>query len=345
MASLTEVNESGNPTHDNGKNTGQQSNAHIPGTRGPSPPNNGKQSSRRPSTQPNGQQSLSFQSRPRSQKNSTVPNQKDSIKDNGLHSGGPVKPKSRLHWLWFAGHIYTCIGTAIELVLYITLQGWRPWARVYYHSVFLVIVMTYGLSLRRKLQGQIPDIYALMPIDTFQYMALACIWFCTHGHFLKLVPYFVYSLLHSCDFIANRLYPGTTMSKDIKASISKHTLRLEKITVYSNLLLLGRLLLDVLLLRRGATIAFLAFCFFMRIRVAYTDITKDTLKEIESAIDTYIMNKENIPQKYKEKWRLLKSDIDSFSATQLTRPRVKRGEEGKRDHNYTGGKDSNLWIS
>lgn len=136
--------------------------------------------------------------------------------------------------------------------------------------------------------------------------------------------------------------PGTPTSKDIKDKISKHTLALEKLTVYSNLLLVARLFLDVLLLRRGSTIAFLAFLFFMRIRVAYTDITQDTLKELEDKVDSFIMGRKGLSQKHKERWRRLKNDIDSLPITQLTRPKVKA--EPKQKHTATGGKDSNLWI-
>jgi hypothetical protein len=265
-------------------------------------------------------------------------------------NSGQKKPIDTLQYVWFAGHIFTSIASILLIVAYALLQGHELWAVVLYRITFATIVMTYGISLRKKLLGQIPSFYALLPIETFQYWLLAIAWLVTSDYLLKLISYSVYSILQSANFVSTKLIPGTPNAEKIDRFISQHSHRMELAVSRVSLLLLLRLILDVLMVRMGSGLSLVAYGVFYRIRFEYAPLTRETLKEAEAILDR-VFSYEKMPPKVTTIWKRVKYTVDNYQMYQLTPkkkeqpPAATTTGTAPRDAHKRTGSDSDLFLN
>lgn len=230
---------------------------------------------------------------------------------------------------WFVGHCVILVTSAIEILSYLTLQQHRFISRLIYRIVFLTAVATYSLSLSHSLgvksgKREIP-VFAVLHLPTFQYGALAALWVISRHHLLKLTPYFVYSLLQVADHTAHKLHYET---ETIDYYLDKYASKLQRFVANCNVLLFVRLLLDVLMIRRGSGVSMIVYIFYFRLTMDNPE-TASALKNMESHLDTFF-NQSFIPAKVNQVWSRVKWQVDHRETYALTPEQKEREEEIKR---------------
>ncbi|ANB15423.1 hypothetical protein AWJ20_3050 [Sugiyamaella lignohabitans] len=271
------------------------------------------------------------------------PNNSQSTAEKQVeHTETPARdPKSiaPLQYAWFAGHVFTVVGTFIEILAYVTFQGHRQWSQIIYRTTFVVIVATYAISLNQKLKGQIPTFYALLPLESFQYGALASLWLISRGHLLKLIPYFVFSLLQASHFASTKLIAGTANAEKIDSEINKSAAKLEKIVSWNNIFLGLRLVLDFICIRSGAFVSLIAFGIFFRLRVEYSPGAAETVRELYVHVDKLLSNPK-VPAKVQDVWKKVKWNIEHYEKHELKPAKPASSTSTASDNNNIASKKS-----
>lgn len=159
-------------------------------------------------------------------------------------------------------------------------------------------------------------------MESFQYGALGALWLVSRYHWIKIVPFFAYSALQASDYVATELRPGTPLAEKILTLRSNHIAEVSKYIAYANLAIFARIILEVLLLRTGSTMATLAYSLFFRIRLAYSPSQDETMEEIKSVINAKIQNPK-VPAKVKDLWTKLSANADGYDKFELDPKKAK----------------------
>jgi Transmembrane protein 33/Nucleoporin POM33 len=204
-------------------------------------------------------------------------------------------------------------------------------------------VITYTLSLRKKLNGQIPSFYALLPLESFQYGAIALLWLFSKGHLLKLIPFCAFSALQVAFFTSNKLLPGNNNAQKFEEFVSNNSRAIQRFVGWSDLLLFLRLLLDVFMIVPGSMICLVAYGIFLRIRFAYIAQAQETLRDVQAFIDNYA-NKPTSNPKIKEYWLRVKDALQTHQGPELNFTKPVKEEPPKPKGPRRTGSASGLFI-
>lgn len=225
-----------------------------------------------------------------------------------------------------------------------TFQSHEPVSKFLYRMTFVAVVITYGLSLRKKLNGQIPSFYALLPLESFQYGAIAVLWLVSKGHLLKLIPYCIHSGFQIAFFAANKLSSGTDNAQKLDKFMEANQKKIQRVIGWSDFLLFFRLLLDVFMLVPGSMVCLILYGVFLRIRIAYIAQVQDTIERVQQYIEDYA-NKPTTNPKIKKYWIRVKDALQSQEGPQLNfaKPLKKEKPKSKPTRRRTGS-ESGLFI-
>jgi hypothetical protein len=208
------------------------------------------------------------------------------------------------------GHCTTIIGTVLLTIGFLTFQSHATWVIYLYRVTLAATAITYGLSVRQKLKGGRPTIYGLLPLDSFQFGALACVWLFTHRNFVKLIPFMFVSILQAADFASTKL----GMHDTVQPMLDKGAYQVEDLIAHINVIMFGPLIVDVLLLRTGSFVSLLAYLFFYRLRLAFSLLTQTTVDNIMNGIDSRV---EKMPPRVQEMWKKAKRAVNSYEGIDL----------------------------
>lgn len=203
------------------------------------------------------------------------------------------------------------------------MKGGSIYGQICYRLIWIYSTVAYSLSLYQRFQGEIPSFYVLLEMDSFQYGALGFFWLFTSHHFIKILPFAVFALLQGSEFIATDVMPGSSLAKKIQDFQAKYSNELMVKTTYINLLIILRLVLDLLLIKNGALLSLGVFAFYFRIRIAYSEITQNVLKDLEQKIDVAV-SKPKTPKKIKDIWAKVKDMLFSHASTSTLDPKEAR---------------------
>lgn len=153
-------------------------------------------------------------------------------------------------------------------------------------------------------------------MDSFQYGSLAFFWLFTRWHLIKIIPFVFFSGMHMAEYVADELKPGTKISDDIHKLVSEHGATLYRYTAWCNITIFVRLFIDCLLLRHGSTVSLFVFALFFRIRVAYSPVTQQVIKDLLGHIDT-LANNPKVPAKVQSYWAQIKNALENYEPTSL----------------------------
>lgn len=220
------------------------------------------------------------------------------------------KSKFECFYFIYLAHLGVVASSLVFTFFYIIFLGGSLCGQIAYRLIFIFSTAAYGLSLNQRFQGQRPSFFVLLRMDSFQYGALGFFWLFTTWHFIKIVPFIYFSAMHASDFIAAQLKTDSTLRTNLNRFQRVDGPRLLKLINYNNLLVLGRLILDVITFRNGSMLSLLVFLFYYRIRIAYSPATLEVLQEVRAKIDELSENPK-VPAKVKEAWSNLKQLMDS----------------------------------
>lgn len=195
-------------------------------------------------------------------------------------------------------------------LFFVLFSGGSLYGQLVYRSLFLSAVGVYAISLTKRFEGEVPSVYVLLRMESFQYGALAFFWIFTRWHYLKVIPFFYFSAMHTAEFMSSRLQPGSAIASHLNKFLNVDGPKLLKFIAYVNTLLLVRLFLDVLTFRPGSGISLLVYAFFFRIQVAYSVDTSNAMVDIKNRIETFVEGPK-APAKVKELWAQLKDASNS----------------------------------
>lgn len=206
------------------------------------------------------------------------------------------------------------------------LQGGSWVGQIVYRTLFLAVTITYSISLFQRFGGTIPSFYVMLRMESFQYGALGLLWLVSRYHWIKIVPFFGYSVLQASDYIATELQPGTPRSKKIVEFQKKYIQEITDYIAWANLAILLRIAIEVITIRRGSGVAALAYSLFFRIRLAYSPSQAKVLYDIKQFIDTK-MEHPKVPAKIKEQWAGFNANAQSYDMFELDPKKAKAKAE------------------
>lgn len=166
-------------------------------------------------------------------------------------------------------------------------------------------------------------------MESFQYGALGLLWLVSRYHWVKIVPFFGYSVLQASDFIANELVPGTPRAKKILDLQKKYIKEITDYIAWANLAILLRIAVEVMTIRRGSGVAALAYSLFLRIRLAYSPSQAKVLYDIKGFVDAK-MQHPKVPAKVKEYWNSVNANAQAYDVFELDPKKAKAKAEMRR---------------
>ena len=216
----------------------------------------------------------------------------------------------------YLGHCSTIICAVLFTLCFIVFQGSSLVGQIFYRTLFFSTTITYALSLYQRFGGVSPSFYVLLRMGSFQYGALGALWLISRWHWIKIVPFVAISVLQASGFVASDLQPGTPLARQIEDLKSKYIGQVSSGLGYVNLLIYARIILEVLTIRPGSTVATFAFSLFYRIRSAYSPDEMKALTELKQIIDTKIQNPKT-PAKVKQLWENATKSAESYDRFEL----------------------------
>lgn len=235
------------------------------------------------------------------------------------HASGVRKKKrtvSPLQWLWFLGHLFILISSLAGIAAGLTLQGKRPFFKLLYRSTFIVAVATYANSLRQHLGGELPGFFALLPVETFQYLMLAAMWLISPKHVTKLAQFMPISFMHVMDFASVYLSRKGKSAKVFNWYIENFSYRVDKTTGYINLFMFIQLAYDCLRFRSFAVTSMFFYIIFYRVRLMFAPLTRQTLDELYELLD-HELSQDNKPEFIRVKWSHIKNRVLNSSYAKM----------------------------
>lgn len=191
-----------------------------------------------------------------------------------------------------------------------------------YRVLFIAVIITYSTSLLQKYKTSRPSLYTLLSTESFQYLGLAIGWLLTDRSVSKMIPYFIYSLLHlskSFSEYYNHIDINIKQNDKFKSIIISNLNKLTNIinsSNYKNFLLLSisyselwicfKLFGNMLLLRGTSGYLLIIYFGFYRLRIKTCQFTRESLELIIKKIDLIFQNP-NIPESYKKHYQILKN--------------------------------------
>lgn len=218
------------------------------------------------------------------------------------------------------GHCTTVVGTCLLILAFFTFQSYTQWAAVVYRVTLFATVVTYALSVKQKLKGAPVTVYAVLPLDSFQFGSLALLWLLTRRNFVKLLPYLGISALQAADFASAKL----GMAEKFQPILDKNADRAAKMISYMTLGMFLPLIVDVITVRTGSFVALLSYIFFYRIRLAFSPLARSAVNDLMDLIDKRVAKSSPKVQNY---WKKLKWTIENYETHQLDGVPKKRDDD------------------
>lgn len=226
-----------------------------------------------------------------------------------VHATGKHEKKDTitpLQWVWAMGHFFITISAIVGILAGVTLQGKRPIFVLLYRSTFVAAFVTYGMSLRQQLGGELPGFFALLPVETFQYLMLAAIWLISPKHVTKLSQFLPISFMHVMDFSSVYISKKDKTTRAFNWYIEHFSYRVSKAIGYINLFMFVQLFYDCLRLRPFSTISLGFYIVFYRVRLMFAPITRESLEDLFEFVDKEL-SQPNKPEFIRSKWQLIKT--------------------------------------
>lgn len=226
-----------------------------------------------------------------------------------VHATGRHEKKrtvTTLQWVWILGHLFIMITGTLGILAGVSLQGKRPIFKLMYRSTFVAALFTYGNSLRQQLGGELPGFFALLPVETFQYLLLAGMWLVSPKHVTKLAQFLPISFMHVMDFASVYISRKDKTSRAFNWYIEHFSYRVNKTIGFINLFMFLQLFYDCLRLRPFSAISLVFYLVFYRIRLMFAPITKESLDDLFKFVDNEL-SQPNRPEFLRKKWQLIKN--------------------------------------
>ena len=199
------------------------------------------------------------------------------------------------------GHAATIVFSALFTLTFIFFKGGSLVGQIFYRGLFLAVSVTYGLALYQRFGGETPSFFVLLRMENFQYGILGLLWLISRYHWIKIVPFLGISLLQASYYVETELKPGTPLARQIEDFRTKHIVLLSEAIAWTNFLIMLRLFIELITFRRGSAVGFLAFGFFLRIRLAYSLEQQKVLLKLREVVEEKI-NQPSTPAKIKDLW-------------------------------------------
>lgn len=208
--------------------------------------------------------------------------------------------------LWYGGHIFVMMSSMLSILTCLTRQVLKPWPRLLYRSTFVCAALTYTLSILKFLNGAEPGFFSLLPLPTFQYIIISVLWAFTVPHTIKLVPFALYSLLHSADTAS--VYHSTSKSHSrIFQGLSDNLApKIVRLNGYLDIWLMTELFRDCVLVRPGAVVSLMVYGFFYRVKLLFLPSSQDAALQCYRSIDKYL-TRQDCPRRIRTLWVRLRN--------------------------------------
>lgn len=206
----------------------------------------------------------------------------------------PEAPKPVKKYIWLAGHFLTVVCGSTYLAFNLlrwVLSSWRwtPW--ILYELAFVGVMMSYSISVVTTFGAIIPPYNTLLSTENFQTMVIAVIWIISRPSMFKIMPYFVVACLQ------------LSSEYNIKPLLKLQS-QLGEVVTFSELIVIGALLVDTFLFRGTSGFALALYLGFYWLRVNFSPYTQSTLLRFMRIVDDmYMKNNKSKVKLYWDKSR------------------------------------------
>ncbi|GMM34414.1 hypothetical protein DASC09_017390 [Saccharomycopsis crataegensis] len=192
------------------------------------------------------------------------------------------EPKNYTKLLWTIGHVLALISGLVFIYIYFVHFKSRRglYSMIAYRASLIGSILAYTMSIFSKFGLSMPNFFALITTENFQYLLLCVVWVFTRSSVFKIAPYIIISFLQlSKQFNLIGKYPKSLV-KGLAMMIS-----------YNELMVVAVLLVNTLMMRGTSGFALVTFLLFYWLRIVYSESTKLFFKDFAETVDARIICK------------------------------------------------------
>eukprot|EP00842_Homolaphlyctis_polyrhiza_P000400 jgi/Hompol1/1360/HPOL_004765-RA len=193
-----------------------------------------------------------------------------------------------LQFVWFLGHLMT--------------------ESPAYYRAFYGTIISYGIILFKTYGApKFSTEYAqrVLRDENTQYFMLAAIWTTSAPLFVALVPYAVFSLIHTLNFARNELIPNllgannpsaTALSTAIGKLVQSSHTRAIYFVANTEVWVIMPMTIIAIFISRGSFFTPIVFAQFLSFRYAFSPVSKQVFAGLNATLDTNIANNMALPE-------------------------------------------------
>lgn len=199
--------------------------------------------------------------------------------------------------IWTYGHITTIVFGSIYFIMQLL---WLP-NRFYIQSMCYRLsfvgstLALFGTVSNKFGVTHLPPLSALLSQENFQYLILAMVWFFTFKSVIKIIPFYLVSVLQF------------SHHKGIKQVIDQLYI-LASVIAYDELFLVVYLLLRTVFFRKTSGYQLCLVLGFLWLRILYNPQTRNLAKSVVNALDDKVMDTKN--EKIIKPWTNVKAFLE-----------------------------------
>ncbi|KAH8804715.1 hypothetical protein F5884DRAFT_422584 [Xylogone sp. PMI_703] len=222
-----------------------------------------------------------------------------------------------LQFAWFAGHLTLLFCIFRYSLSYISFNYYSGWAQFSYRTAFISAAVTYGIVVykafraRARAGNKAPGgIFTIIGDENVQYLAMALVWLFSPQYPLAMLPFGVYSIFHVATYTRTNLIPTIQPPQPVspgatspsgkpayKPNPTADTIgRFVKEYYDASMGLVAgleialwiRILLSVILFRKGSWILIVLYTAFLRARFAQSTFVQVQFKNFEARVDAIV---------------------------------------------------------
>jgi hypothetical protein len=191
-------------------------------------------------------------------------------------------------------------------------------AQLWYRQIYGSVVVTYGIVLYENYgKGRIPNPLDIVKDENIQYLFVSLLWFFTTPFYGTLLPFAIFSVLHTLTYLQNYVLKGTAkgqlhaVADRISAFTHTYNQQLMLFTASSEFFVLVRLIVFALSFKSEAIVQFAVYFVFFKLRFNNSQYTQHTVKTWEMRIDGWVSHPA-LPPIIKQGWVGFKTTIRTF---------------------------------
>ncbi|KAF7497595.1 hypothetical protein DV113_004360 [Geotrichum candidum] len=216
------------------------------------------------------------------------------------------------------GHVSVLIGFVFYSLGSIGILKNPRIAQLWYRQIYSSVIITYGIVLYENYgKGRIPNPLDIVKDENIQYLFVSLLWFFTTPFYGTLLPFAIFSVLHTLTYLQNYVLKGTAkgqlhaLADRISAFTHTYNQQLMLFTASSEFFVLVRLIVFALSFKSEAIVQLAVYFVFFKLRFNSSQYTQHTVKTWEMRIDGWVSHPA-LPPVIKQGWVGFKTTIRTF---------------------------------